>query len=89
MADEALNRLFDGQTIGAVHRRKWRLSLVYYDAWSLRPDAYPPVTVHAARLYQASARSGQCLSLGLLPDNDVVIERGARHFEVSPKNPSF
>jgi len=24
---------------------------------------------------------------GLLPDNDVVIERGARHFQVSPKNP--
>lgn len=87
MADDTLILLLDGHTIGSIHRRKGRMSLVYDDAWRLRPDAYPlSLSMPLASADHPHAPVNAFL-WGLLPDNDVVIERWARHFQVSPKNP--
>ena len=87
MADEALILLLDGQIIGSVYRRKGRLSLVYDDAWRLRPDAYPLSLSMPLASAEHPHGPVNAFLWGLLPDNDVVIERWARHFQVSPKNP--
>lgn len=87
MADEALILLLDGQIIGSVHRRKGRLSLVYDDAWRLRPDAYPLSLSMPLASAEHPHGPVNAFLWGLLPDNDVVIERWARHFQVSPRNP--
>lgn len=87
MADDTLILLLDGETIGAIHRGKGRLSLVYDEAWRLRPDAYPlSLSMPLASADHPHVPVNAFL-WGLLPDNDVVIERWARHFQVSPKNP--
>jgi serine/threonine-protein kinase HipA len=87
VADEALILLLDGQIIGSVHRRKGRLSLVYDDAWRLRPEAYPLSLSMPLASAEHPHGPVNAFLWGLLPDNDVVIERWARHFQVSPRNP--
>lgn len=87
MADEALILLLDGQIVGSIHRRKGRLSLVYDDAWRLRPDAYPLSLSMPLASAEYPHGPVNAFLWGLLPDNDVVIERWARHFQVSAKNP--
>ena len=87
MAEAALILLLDGETIGSIHRRDGRLSLVYADGWRLRPDAYPL----SLSMPLASARHPHgpvnAFLWGLLPDNAAIIERWARHFQVSARNP--
>lgn len=87
MAEETLILLLDGRTIGSVHRRKGRLSLVYDEAWRLADEAYPLSLSMPLALAEHSHAPVNAFLWGLLPDNDVVIERWARHFQVSAKNP--
>ena len=87
MADDLLVLLLDGQAIGTIRRRNGRLSLTYADDWRRRPDAYPLSL--SMPLASADHPHGPVNAFlwGLLPDNEVVIERWARHFQVSAKNP--
>lgn len=87
MAEDTLILLLDGETIGSVHRRAGRLSLIYSDEWRRRPDAYPLSLSMPLAAAQHPHGPVNAFLWGLLPDNDVVIERWARHFQVSPKNP--
>ncbi|MGX1587927.1 type II toxin-antitoxin system HipA family toxin [Brevundimonas diminuta] len=87
MAEETLTILLDGQVIGSLHRRKGRLSLVYNEAWRLGSDAYPLSLSMPLASAEHSHVPVNAFLWGLLPDNDVVIERWARHFQVSPRNP--
>lgn len=87
MSEETLILLLDGQVIGSIHRQKGRLSLFYQDAWRLRRDAYPLSLSMPLALADHPHGPVNAFLWGLLPDNDVVIERWARHFQVSARNP--
>ena len=87
MAEETLTLLLDGQIIGAIRRRKGRLSLVYQDAWRSRPDAYPLSLSMPLASSEHPHGPVNAFLWGLLPDNEVVIDRWARHFQVSATNP--
>ncbi len=84
---DALSVLFDGQRAGVITRdRRDRLRLRYEPSWQDDPEAYPlsvcmPLTqaVHDHDVVDAFLR-------GLLPDNDVVLERWAQQFQVSARS---
>jgi serine/threonine-protein kinase HipA len=73
--------------IGTLRRdANGRLSFVYDDAWSAMPDAYPlslslPI---AAREHGHAAI--ETYLWGLLPDNEVILDRWAKRFQVSARN---
>lgn len=87
MADDFLVLLLDGQTIGVIRRRQGRLSLIYDKAWRLRADAYPLSLSMPLTAAEHPHGPVNAFLWGLLPDNEVVIGRWARHFQVSPKSP--
>ncbi|MFN4041914.1 MAG: type II toxin-antitoxin system HipA family toxin [Brevundimonas sp.] len=87
MADDSLVLLLDGQTIGVIRRRQGRLSLTYDDAWRLRPNAYPLSLSMPLAAAEHPHGPVNAFLWGLLPDNELVIARWARHFQISPKNP--
>lgn len=87
MAEEALVLLSNGEVIGEIHRRAGRLSLTYSEDWRLRPDAYPLSLSMPLAAAEHPHGPVNAFLWGLLPDNDVVIERWARHFQVSAKTP--
>lgn len=84
---EALVVLLDGEVAGRVERDGDRLSLRYDDAWVARDDAYPL----SLSLPLAATHHGhepiEAFLWGLLPDNELVLERWGRRFQVSPRNP--
>lgn len=87
MADDFLVLLLDGQTIGVIRRRQGRLSLIYDEAWRRRADAYPLSLSMPLTAAEHPHGPVNAFLWGLLPDNEVVIGRWARHFQVSPKSP--
>jgi serine/threonine-protein kinase HipA len=80
--------LLDGRLVGAVHQDTGgRLRLVYEEAWRTADDAYPlslsmPLTASEHRHDEVHA-----YLWGLLPDNERTLDRYARMFGVSARNP--
>ncbi len=79
--------LLDGQQIGRIHRKQGRLSLAYEDAWRARPDAYPLSLSMPLAAAEHPHGPVEAFLWGLLPDSEAVIDRWARRFHVSPRNP--
>ena len=79
--------LMKGQRMGEVHRnQRGRLSFVYDEPWRQRRNAYPL----SLSMPLAAAEHGhdviEAFLWGLLPDNDRVLDRWARRFQVSARN---
>jgi serine/threonine-protein kinase HipA len=80
--------ILNGQEIGRVLRdRRGRLTFVYAEAWRAARGAYPlslsmplVAAVHGHRPIEA-------FLWGLLPDNEAVLDRWARRFQVSARSP--
>ena len=87
MSSELL-ALLNGREIGRVRRdKRGRLSFVYADAWREAREAHPlslsmPI---AAAEHRHSAI--EAFLWGLLPDNEPILDRWARRFQVSARNP--
>lgn len=87
MSDDTLIVLFGGQPAGVITRsQRNRLRLRYESAWRDTPGAYPL----SISMPLAQAEHGHdvvdAFLWGLLPDNEVVIERWARQFQVSARS---
>ena len=85
---EELIALLGGREIGRVHREaKARLSFTYDRAWREADEAYPL----SLSMPLAAAEHGpdvvEPFLWGLLPDNEQVLDRWARKFQVSVRNP--
>lgn len=88
MADRGLHALLDGRSIGEVRRDpRNRLSFRYEPEWRAAREAVPlslsmPLAAadHAGAIVEA-------FIWGLLPDNEFVLERWAKMFHVSARNP--
>jgi serine/threonine-protein kinase HipA len=86
-AESALVVVMGGRTVGVVTQRSGRLELVYDDAWRDDASATPlSLSLPLARRVHGDAVVRPFL-WGLLPDSDQVIERWARTYQVSPRNP--
>ena len=88
MTIDRLIVLLGGQVIGEVRRdrdNKW--IFVYDDAWRENPNAVPLSLSMPLASSRHDHRVIEAFVWGLLPDNATILDRWARRFQVSPRNP--
>jgi serine/threonine-protein kinase HipA len=86
-AENELVVLLQGRAAGTISQREGRLELEYGDEWRRSADATPlSLSLPLARRAHGDAEVRSFL-WGLLPDNEQVLERWARTYQVSPRNP--
>lgn len=87
MATELI-ALLDGREIGRIQRDKRdRLTFVYDDAWRRSPQAYPLSLSMSIAAQEHGHAAIEAFIWGLLPDNDRILDRWAKKFQVSARNP--
>lgn len=82
-----LKVLLDGTIAGTVHRKGDRLRFVYSDEWRKNPDAYPLSLSMPLSAKEHGHRQIGSYIWGLLPDNELTLDRWGKQFQVSPRNP--
>lgn len=88
MNGQELIALLNGRTAGIVTRdRKGRLKFIYGDDWRSAEGAYPLSLSMPLTAAEHGHRSIEAFLWGLLPDNAQVLDRWARRFQVSARNP--
>ena len=87
MTGRTLVALLSGQEIGRVVRdRQGRLTFTYREEWRTADDALPlSLSMPLAAAEHGHART-EAFLWGLLPDNERVLDRWARQFQVSARN---
>jgi serine/threonine-protein kinase HipA len=78
--------LLDGREVGRVRQQKGKLTFTYTDDWRGAPGAYPLSLSMPLALSEHSNSAIEPFIWGLLPDNELVLNRWARQFQVSPRN---
>src|SRR5580704_13899719 len=66
--------------------RHGRLTFRYEDKWRRAEDAYPLSLSMPLALAEHGHATVDAYLWGLLPDNEIIIERWARRFQVSARN---
>jgi serine/threonine-protein kinase HipA len=80
--------LLDGQEVGRVTRdARGRLSFVYAEDWRQAEGAYPLSLSMPLTATEHAHKPIEAFLWGLLPDNTAVLDRWARRFQVSARNP--
>jgi len=80
--------VLNGREIGRVPRdSRGRLSFTYADDWRQAAGAYPLSLSMPLAAAQHGHKPVEAFLWNLLPDNEAVLERWARHFQVSARNP--
>lgn len=86
MSDE-LMALLAGRAIGRVRRdARGRLTFIYDDDWRASPGAYPLSLSMPLAAGEHGHKLIDAFLWGLLPDNQMVLDRWARRFQVSARN---
>lgn len=83
---ESLLVLLHGKHIAELTRDGQRLALTYTDSHTRRPDATPISVSMPTSTRTHNTKTVEPWLWGLLPDNDRVLQRWAREFQVSPRN---
>ncbi|OSJ19271.1 serine/threonine protein kinase [Bradyrhizobium canariense] len=79
--------LLDGQEIGRLRNdARGRLTFVYDKGWRQAEGAYPLSLSMPLAAEEHGPSAAQAFLWGLLPDNERVLERWARRFQVSARN---
>ncbi|QQP89368.1 HipA N-terminal domain-containing protein [Skermanella sp. TT6] len=77
-----------GRVMGTVRRdRNGRLSFLCDQGWRTAPGAYPLSHSMPVAVAEHGHRPIEAFLWGLLPDNAMVLDRWARRFQVSARNP--
>jgi len=77
----------DGRQMGHLTQKQGRLALTYSDDWRGAQGAYPLSTSMPLVSKEHGHREVTAFLWGLLPDNEQVLQRWARSFQVSARNP--
>ncbi len=73
--------------VGHVSQRaRGRLAFTYDQAWRASPDAYPISLSMPLAAAEHGPDAVEAFLWGLLPDNEIVLDRWARKFQISPRN---
>lgn len=82
-----LTALLDGREAGTVVRRQnGRLKFTYSTQWRSTPGAYPLSLSMPLAASEHSHAAVDAFLWGLLPDNELVLQRWGQRFHVSPRN---
>ena len=84
---DSLVLIADGKRMGEVIFSGERLSLRYDEAWQSSGSAFPLSLSMPLVSAEHGHRAVEAFLWGLLPDNDSVLERWGRRFQISPRNP--
>lgn len=87
MTAQVLILLLDGHRVGEVRRNGQKLSLHYDPAWREDVAAYPVSLSMPLAAADHPHAPINAFIWGLLPDNEQVLDRWARQFHVSARNP--
>lgn len=86
MTDELIT-LLGGQIAGRLQpRTRGRLTFVYEQSWREADDAYPLSLSMPLAAREHDHKVTEAFLWGLLPDNEQILDRWARKFQVSPRN---
>jgi serine/threonine-protein kinase HipA len=77
----------DGRLMGSLIQKLGRLAFTYSDDWRGADGAYPLSTSMPLVSKDHGHKEVTAFLWGLLPDNEQVLQRWARRFQVSPRNP--
>jgi serine/threonine-protein kinase HipA len=86
MSAELLTLLGDTLVGRLARDRHGRMSLSYDAAWRQSPSAFPISLSMPLALVEHGHRVVDAYLWGLLPDNELIIERWAKRFQVSPRS---
>jgi serine/threonine-protein kinase HipA len=87
MSDELIV-LLGGRQIGRIRRQtSGRLTFIYDGGWREDDDAYPLSLSMPLAASEHGPGAVESFLWGLLPDNERVLDRWARQFQVSARNP--
>ncbi|MBR0966997.1 type II toxin-antitoxin system HipA family toxin [Bradyrhizobium diazoefficiens] len=79
--------LLDGKEVGRVHNdARGRLTFVYNNDWRAVQGAYPLSLSMPLAAEEHGPSAVQAFLWGLLPDNERVLDRWAKKFQVSARN---
>lgn len=78
--------LLDGREVGRVRRKGGRLSFAYAPSWRRTAGAYPLSLSMPLAAEEHPHGAIEPFLWGLLPNNELVIQRWAATFHVSPRN---
>jgi serine/threonine-protein kinase HipA len=79
--------LLDGREAGRVRNdARGRLTFVYDDGWREAPGAYPLSLSMPLAAREHGPSVVQAFLWGLLPDNELILSRWAKNFQVSARN---
>ncbi|MGA8610516.1 MAG: type II toxin-antitoxin system HipA family toxin [Xanthobacteraceae bacterium] len=88
MSGVELMAIINGREIGRVERdTRGRLALTYAEDWRQAPGAYSLSFTMPLASAQHGHKPIETFLWNLLPDNDAVLQRWARQFQVSARNP--
>lgn len=86
MSDELI-ALVGSREMGRVHRHaRGRLTFAYDDAWRDAADAHPLSLSMPMGAKEHGPEMVEAFLWGLLPDNEMVLERWARKFQITARN---
>jgi len=86
---EELTALANGQRMGSVlwDRKRDKLSFVYEQSWRDDASTFPLSLSLPLASVQHEHTAVYAFLWGLLPDNDGVLQKWGKRFQVSPRNP--
>ncbi len=77
----------EGVEMGIVRQERGRISFTYADSWRAAEGAYPLSLSMPLMAAQHAHAAIEPFLWGLLPDNDLILNRWAQKFQVSARNP--
>ena len=79
--------LLGGSEVGRVLRdKRGRLTFVYDQVWRDAPDAYPLSLSMPLAAREHGSAAIEAFLWGLLPDNELILQRWAQRYQVSARN---
>jgi serine/threonine-protein kinase HipA len=84
---ENLIVLLGGAVAGTVERKGDQMKFIYDEQWRQSRAAYPLSLSMPLASREHSTKAISAFMWGLLPDNEFILGRWARQFQVSPRNP--
>lgn len=84
---EELHVLADGRVMGRIEARRQKFALIYDEGWRSWPQAYPLSLSMPLAVAEHEHKFVEAFLWGLLPDNETILTRWGRKFQVSPRNP--
>lgn len=78
--------LLEGREVGLVRQKNGRLTFTYDNQWRNAPGAYPLSLSMPLAATEHPHSAIDPFLWGLLPDNELVLSRWAKNFQVSPRN---